>query len=87
MASQEEFKKKESYIEYCRKIDHIFSATYQNLRPEETRPFGISSPMSRNQQRTQPKTTEGFDQLQLVPSGGDSGPCEGPARWPNIFLS
>jgi hypothetical protein len=39
-------------IENCRKIDHIFSATYQSLRPEETRPFGISSPKSRDQQRT-----------------------------------
>jgi hypothetical protein len=48
-------------IENCRKIDHIFSATYQNLRPEEMRSFGISSPKSRNQQRPRklPKAIHG----------------------------
>jgi hypothetical protein len=47
-------------IENCHKIDHICSATYKNLRPEETRPFGISSPKSRT--ATNPKTTptEGY---------------------------
>jgi hypothetical protein len=45
-------------IENCCKINHIFSATDPNLRPEETRPFGISSPVPKS--ATNLKTTEGY---------------------------
>jgi hypothetical protein len=38
---------------------HIFSATYQNWRPEEMRPFGISSPKSRKSAMN-PKTIESY---------------------------
>jgi hypothetical protein len=44
-------------IENCCKIDHIFSATYQNWRPEETRPFGIFTEAMKS--ATNPETIEG----------------------------